>query len=415
MAEQNKAPNPQGGEQRTTASIMFTDVVGFSRHSAIDEERTYRALNRDFDLIYRQVAANGGQVLNTMGDGMMVVFFSSTACMECALGIQSDLHTQALSRPQDGVLQHRIGLHIGDIILNGKNTMGDGVNQTARIQSLARPDSIAMSREFHSLVEDKVRFTSKYLGPRITRNIPEPIPIFEVPPIDDLIKQRTAEALFSTQSPEASTDGATGRRSVLILALVAVFIAIAALPIFLIKSGDLAKNGRTFGPGTAGKDVAKRIKEKIQSQNAPEANNDSVEANNAGPGTISLTPDQVADIAAKTNSYDYAGIAAELVTAPGANSNDGMIMIKKYESLVQFKSWMEEQVSAATETAPISITLDGQTASVFATPDGVVINNGAQGTPKKLWEYKPQTIEAIAEAVSAKPTENTTTTATPYI
>lgn len=399
---------------------MFTDVVGFSKHSAINEERTFRALNRDFDIIYRQVAAHGGQVLNTMGDGMMIVFMSAISCVQCALSIQGDLHRQALSRPADGVLQHRIGLHIGDILLNGKNTMGDGVNQAARIESLARPDSIAMSREFFRMVEGKTPFTSKYLGPLRAKNIPEAIPIHEIPPIDDIIRQKTAEALF-TPPPSEISQGATGRRGALFLAAAVILILAAAAPIFLLKAaqksaGQLAlENGRAFGPGSGAKEAAENWKKRMErnkvANNAPEANNPAAN-NEETTNSISLTPEQLANIAAKTNNYDYAGVAAELRTIPGSNSNEGLVMIKKYETLIQFKSWLDSEVGLTTETAPIDATIDGSAVKVYSTPAGIVITHSdGQMTTKKLWEYTASTIQGIAEAISVKPPDSSLGTA----
>ena len=391
---------------------MFTDVVGFSKHSAINEERTFRALNRDFDIIYRQVSAHGGQVLNTMGDGMMIVFMSAISCIQCALAIQGEFHRQALSRPIDGILQHRIGLHIGDIILNGKNTMGDGVNQAARIESLARPDSIAMSSEFHAMVEGKTRFASKYVGTRIAKNIPEPIQIHEIPPIDEYLKEQTADALFSPVVEPSQ--GATGRRGALILVAVLLLIALAASPIFLLRSAnDISKKERKiFAEGHISKTDAEKLRKKLANTNVAANNDTGSDSNNSAnnapdSGSITLTPDQLADIAAKTNAYDYAGAAAELRTAPGANSSDGMVMIKKYETLVQFKAWMDAQMTSTSETAPVDATVSGSPAKVFSTANGISIIINGQTTTRKLWEYDPATIRSIAEAISAKPPDST--------
>lgn len=414
MPPGEKRPTTPNLEQRTTASIMFTDVVGFSKHSSINEERTFRALNRDFDIIYRQVAAHGGQVLNTMGDGMMVVFMSATSCMQCALNIQGDFYRQALSKPNDGILEHRIGLHIGDVILNGKNTMGDGVNQAARIQALARPNSIAMSREFHKMVENKTPFTAKYLGPRMTKNIPEPIAIYEVPPIDDAIRQKAAEALFTPPSSEVN-EGATGRRGALMLVAAIILILAAAAPIFMLRAAQKSadeqakRDGRGFGSGTGGKRVAENLRDRLQGHNdggnnsaTSEANNEA--ANNAEPTSISLTPDQISEIAAKTNSYDYAGVASELLASPGAESADGVVMIRKYENLAEFKRWLDAEMSSTSETSPVQITVDGVTSRVYTSPEGITLV-GADGhaSTKKLWEYRPKMIEAIAQAVVTSP------------
>ena len=411
MDEQTSSTQMHSGEQRTLASIMFTDVVSFSKHSAINEEQTYKALNRDFDLIYRAVADHNGQVLNTMGDGMMVVFLSAIQCVQCAISIQGELYRQALSKPADGILQHRLGLHVGDIILNGKNTMGDGVNQAARIQALARPEAIAMSREFHNMVVNKTPFNAKYLGPQRAKNIPDAIPIWEISPIDDEIRQRAAEMLFTPQAT-GSPDGATGRRSAVILIAVLLLLALASAPIFMMKSAAEAarlqakKEGRVPDDGKASKTVSKTIKNLLQGNNSPEeppaaANNAATPPPVTAPTTLSMNATEVAEVTSKTNSHDYAGVVEILKKAIGAETEDGKAMIKKYEGLVAFQTWLNREVSGPSEAAPLEMNLEGQAVRVYATKDGTIIDNG---TPvvRNLWGYKESTILAIAEALAAK-------------
>ena len=410
MDEQGTAPQNQTGEQRTLASIMFTDVVSFSKHSAINEEQTYKALNRDFDLIYRSVAEHNGQVLNTMGDGMMVVFMSAVQCIQCAIAIQGELYRQALSKPADGILQHRLGLHVGDIILNGKNTMGDGVNQAARIQALARPESIAMSKEFHDMVVNKTPFKAKYLGPLRAKNITDAIPIFEISPIDDEIRQRAAEALFTPQSLETS-DGATGRRGAVILIAVLLLLALASAPIFLLKSAaDAAqRQAKNNGHGVPNGKATKIDKEKIRNMlkgNSPEdpppvSNNAPAPTDPVKPATLSLNATEVSEVTSKTNSHDYLGVVDLLQKASGADSEDGKAMIKKYEDLVAFQKWLNAEIALATDVAPLHTTIENVQLKVYSTPNGVVIDNGTP-TTRNLWEYKESTILAIADAILTK-------------
>jgi class 3 adenylate cyclase len=412
MEEGATTPQSAGGEQRTLASIMFTDVVSFSKHTAINEERTYRALNRDFDLIYREVAAHNGQVLNTMGDGMMVIFMSAVQCVQCAIAIQGELYRQALAKPEDGVLQHRLGLHVGDIFLNGKNTMGDGVNQAARIQALARPESIAMSREFHKMVDGKTPFKAKYMGLQRAKNIPEAIPIWEISPIDDEIRQRAAEALFTPQSAD-SPQGATGRRGALILVVVLVLLALASAPIFLLKSasGKPASTAKgEFPTGKAGKSVAQKLKDRLNhteiSKSTPSNNMPTETISEAKPTTLSLNASEVADVSAKTNSHDYSRVAEILRKAKGADTDDGRAMLKKYDDLTAFQKWLNGEVASATESAPISASIDGVPVRIYSVQAGTVIDNGTP-TTRNLWDYKESTIVVIAETVVAKPPSGT--------
>ncbi len=406
MDEQALSPQQSGGEQRTLASIMFTDVVAFSKHSAVNEERTYRALNRDFDLIYKAVADHDGQVLNTMGDGMMIIFMSPVQCIRCAITIQGDLYRLALSRPADGILQHRLGLHLGDIILNGKNTMGDGVNLAARIQALARPEAIAMSREFHDIVVNKTPFTAKYLGPQRAKNIHDAIPIWEISPIDDVIRQQAAEALFTPPAAEAS-DGATGRRSVFILLTVVILLVAASALIFMVKTANLAKKqGIKIEEGSAKpSDLAANFRKR--QGKGPEidrgtVNQEPITRLDSRQTSLMLNANEVADVAAKTNTHDYAGVAAILRTAAGADSDEGRAMIKKYDDLAMFQKWLNAEVSAANEGSPMMGVLNGVPVKIYSTTGGTMIDNG---TPvvKNLWDFKEATIGAVAQAAIAKP------------
>lgn len=410
--EGNATSGSGSGDQRTLASIMFTDVVGFSKHSAIDEERTVRALNRDFDLIYKAVAAHNGQVLNTMGDGMMVVFQSAIECIRCAIDIQHGLYDLKHSQPPDGILQHRIGLHIGDVVLNGKNTMGDGINQASRIESLARPDSIALSKDLHDFVKGKTPFNAKYRGPLRAKNIPEAIPIFEIPPIDEEIRQRQAEAIFTPPAAETS-QGATGRRGALILVISIFLIILATAPIFLLKAAQKSandqanKDGHGIRPGRATDEQRKKIRDSLQgvnnSNNAPPVDANNTAGTNTPPiNTISLSAEQIADITAKTNSYDYAGVVAIIKQAHGADSNDGKAMIKKFEDLDAFQKWLSSEVSMATEATPIEATIDNAQVKVYSTKDGTVIDQAGTLSSGHLWEFKANTILEIANAVALK-------------
>ncbi|HLO97880.1 MAG TPA: adenylate/guanylate cyclase domain-containing protein, partial [Fimbriimonas sp.] len=335
-AEQQPSPMEGTGEQRTLASIMFTDVVGFSKLASIDEEKTFRALKRDFDLLYREVAAHGGQVLNTMGDGMMVVFLSAVECMKCALSIQKALYNLSLSKPVDGALQHRIGLHIGDIFINGKNTMGDGVNQAARIQSLARPESIAMSAEFHTVVEGKVPFEARNLGGLRAKNIPQNIKIWEVAPIEDEIRQKAAEALF-TPPPSANIDGATGRRGVLMI-LMSMIVIFGGLGIVYMLGATKQTMNKPREKGSvldteAGRD---KLKERLNigKQNDPvevtNSANQPTDVNAIKDAAFALSVAELENVDRMIALHDYEGIVSLGKAHAGAETEDGKSFIAKY-------------------------------------------------------------------------------------
>lgn len=408
--------NPQQ-DQRTLASIMFTDVVGFSKLTAINEERTMRALHRDFDLMFRSVASHNGEVLNTMGDGMMVYFPSAVQCMQCALEIQQTMHALKQSNPPDGILSHRIGLNIGDIHLNGRNTMGDGVNQAARIQSMAKPDSIKMSAEFHKLVKDKVKMDARYVPGQMAKNIPAPIPTYEVPAIDEQLKIQAAEALFT---PPTQADGgatATGRRAILLLLLTIALIAIAMIPVYILTSAKAsAKDGGIQVPKGSGlKQAQQNWRDRMKKNETSDANAPS-EANTPAPSEtakFALTMDELAQIEKDRDAYNFAAVVSLLKAHPGIESPEGQALLKKYEDLVNLKIWLDSEVAATTAQKPLSFTSEGQQASIYTSAGSIIIaTNGQESPPKGLWELKPASIKGIAESAVALPPTGTAAPAT---
>jgi class 3 adenylate cyclase len=172
-------------EQRILAAIVFTDVVGFSRLAAQNETRVFVALQRDMAVMTDLCRAHGGQVLNTMGDGMLLCFTSAVDAMSCACEIQRTFFAQSKSLPPTEILHHRIGVHLGDIIVKGDNVFGDGVNVAARLQNDARPDSIWYSGTVHEIVRNKLKLNTNFIGKRQFKNLGEPVVVCEVPPIGE--------------------------------------------------------------------------------------------------------------------------------------------------------------------------------------------------------------------------------------
>lgn len=408
-AEHQPSPPEGTGEQRTLASIMFTDVVGFSKLASIDEERTFRALKRDFDLLYREVAAHGGQVLNTMGDGMMVVFLSAVECMKCALSIQKVLYNLSLAKPPDGALQHRIGLHIGDIFINGKNTMGDGVNQAARIQSLARPESIAMSQEFHTVVEGKVHFEARNLGGLRAKNIPQNIKIWEVAPIEDEIRQKAADALFSPP-PTTNIDGATGRRGVLmiLMSMIVIFGGLGIVYMLGATKKSMAKpiEGGSYKDSQEGIDKVRKNFGKLGKKDPvedPNAGNQPTDVNAIRDSVFALTVDELAKVDTMVASHDYEGIVSFGKSHAGAESEGGKAFVAKYQKLVSFKQWLTSEVDLTSEQLPRDFEIAGSFGKFYKSVGGVTVDEAGQKTLKALWEYKPTTIIAFTDSIVAAP------------
>jgi adenylate cyclase len=163
--------------ERRLAAILLADVVGFSAQVSADESGTHRRLSalRD-EFITPLVTAHRGRVVKTMGDGFLCEFSSVVDAVECALAWQAG---PAAPSGRDG-FRFRIGIALGDVIVEGDDVFGEGVNLAARLESLAEADGILVSEHAYWQVRGKVEARFDDLGPRALKNIPEPVRVFRV-------------------------------------------------------------------------------------------------------------------------------------------------------------------------------------------------------------------------------------------
>jgi len=130
---------------RKLAAIMFTDMVGFSRQMGADEARMLRLLDVHNQLIQQAVAAHHGTVIKTVGDAFLVDFPSIVHAVQCAQQIQAQFKAHNAEKETDEQIHVRIGIHSGDIVQQGGDVFGDGVNIASRLQELAVPDTVCIS------------------------------------------------------------------------------------------------------------------------------------------------------------------------------------------------------------------------------------------------------------------------------
>jgi len=157
--------------QRTLAAIVFSDTVGFSALMSRDEEGALRLVARDLAHMKTVCGAFGGQVLKSTGDGLLMLFTSAVQAVACALEIQRDLAKKNLELPANQRLQHRIGIHLGDVFQKDGDVMGDGVNIAARLQTQAVPGGICLSQTVFDVVRNRLPFYVNDLGERRLKNI----------------------------------------------------------------------------------------------------------------------------------------------------------------------------------------------------------------------------------------------------
>lgn len=166
--------------QRTLAAILFTDVVGFSARVQRDEATTLVLLQQDFDAMRNVCEAHQGSVLKSTGDGLLMTFSSAVHAVACSLAMQRQFAAVAKSPGGPEPLQHRIGIHLGDVLIQNQDVMGDGVNIAARLQAEAEPGGICISQTVYDVVKNKLELHVLSLGARDLKNIAETIPVYRL-------------------------------------------------------------------------------------------------------------------------------------------------------------------------------------------------------------------------------------------
>jgi len=200
-----------GATERKLAAIMIADLAGFSRLMEHDESLTFARLRRLRDeVIQPKVAEYGGRLIKTTGDGFLAEFSSATAALKCGIDIQRNVVALEADRSVETRLRFRIGINVGDIIIDGGDVAGDGVNIAARLEPLAPPDGICISGYVREQIHDDLGVTFEDIGERGLKNIERPIHAFAVTVTDKV----SALAGFSVAKP---VPGFGGRPAIAVL------------------------------------------------------------------------------------------------------------------------------------------------------------------------------------------------------
>ncbi len=164
---------------RKLAAILYADIVGYSRMAGEDEDATHRRLKESLDLLSRTVTSYHGQVINYSGDAALAMFEAVVDALSCAAAIQRDIGRLNQDVPREGKVQFRIGVNLGDVIEDGGDIFGEGVNVAARLESLAEPGGICISESVHTAVGSKLPLDYQDIGMQSVKNIAEPIRIYQ--------------------------------------------------------------------------------------------------------------------------------------------------------------------------------------------------------------------------------------------
>jgi adenylate cyclase len=168
-------------DHRRLAAIVLLDVVGYSRLMGVDDGGTLAALKAHRrELIDPKIAEHDGRIVKGTGDGLLLEFSSVVDAVRCAVDVQRGMAERNKGVAPDKRLEFRIGINVGDIIYDGDDIFGDGVNVAARLEALAEPGGICVSRVVRDQVLDKLSFAFEDLGAQEVKNIARPVEVYRV-------------------------------------------------------------------------------------------------------------------------------------------------------------------------------------------------------------------------------------------
>jgi adenylate cyclase len=161
--------------QRKLTTILAADAAGYSRVMESDEVRTLSDLRAARGVFAQFIARHHGRIANTAGDGLIAEFPSVVEAVQCAIEVQHELGADT-----ENGLRFRIGIHLGDVMVDGEDLLGEGVNLAARLQSMAEPGGILISQQVYDQVQKKLSVGFHFLGERTPKNFTEGVNVYSV-------------------------------------------------------------------------------------------------------------------------------------------------------------------------------------------------------------------------------------------
>ncbi len=166
--------------ERRLAAILAADVVGYSRLMDVDEETTLRTLRAYRRIIDGLVTSHSGRVFGTAGDSIIAEFTSPVEAVRCAVEIQQDLEKNNADLPKDRLMRFRIGVNLGDVMVDGDDLLGDGVNVASRLEGLADAGGICISGTVYDQVSGKISQAFEFMGEQTLKNIEGPVRAYRI-------------------------------------------------------------------------------------------------------------------------------------------------------------------------------------------------------------------------------------------
>jgi adenylate cyclase len=195
--------------QRKLTTILAADAAGYSREMETDEVRALSALRAARSVFTKLIERHHGRIANTAGDSLIAEFPSAVEAVQCAIEVQRELNGGG-AIPEGG-LRFRIGVHLGDVLVDGDDLLGEGVNLAARLQAMAEPGSVLISQQVYDQVQKKLSVGFEYLGERRPKNFAEDVAVYRVASGKDAAHAAAGGAREAREARAPRTPGQTTR------------------------------------------------------------------------------------------------------------------------------------------------------------------------------------------------------------
>jgi formylglycine-generating enzyme required for sulfatase activity/class 3 adenylate cyclase len=211
---------PRVGTPRRLAAIVVGDICGYSRLMELDEEETHARVKRiERDLIEPSIAEHDGKLVKRTGDGFIAIFDSPVEAVRCGIVIQQSMIGRNAALPKSSWIEYRIGVNLGDVIIEPNDVFGDGVNIAARLEGIADPGQVYISGGIYEQIKHKLVCGYESLGDRKIKNITDPVRVYRVLP-----------------DPAAFNKARKRREHVLIISFCAILLALAGAGVWYMRA-----------------------------------------------------------------------------------------------------------------------------------------------------------------------------------
>lgn len=269
----NDGEHPHDASPRRLAAIIAGDIAGYSRLMQLDEDGTYARVKRiERDLIEPTILEHHGRLVKTTGDGFIAIFDSPVEAVRCAIVIQQSMVGRNASHPRESSIVYRIGVNLGDVIVESEDVYGDGVNVASRLEGIASPGQIFISGGIYEQVKHKLVCGYQSLGDKQVKNITDPVRVYRVLP-----------------DPSALIESRIRPLAAMLVATTVVLLSIAggAFWYFVIKPRDQMIASRSAAPASVQAPVPAPLPAPTETAKAPPAPPSS---ETARPPAIRVTP-----------------------------------------------------------------------------------------------------------------------------